>query len=96
MTVCDLLSGPEKWCQGPSARDANGDVTASNSPTACSWCIQGAIWKVYKSWDEQVKAEEKLEAVLKKRKKHPSFVRFNEKPGRKFSTIRRLIEEAGI
>ena len=52
----DLISSPERWTQGASARSASGDVVHVSSPDAVSWCALGAIEKAadYKeTWFEE-------------------------------------------
>ena len=41
-----LLSRTGAWTQGAYARDAAGVGLRASEPTACSWCIQGAMFKV--------------------------------------------------
>jgi hypothetical protein len=41
-----LLSQPCAWTQGSYARDARGSSIRASEPGACSWCVQGALFKV--------------------------------------------------
>jgi len=41
-----LLSQPGAWTQGFYARDSRGASIRASEPSACSWCIQGALFKV--------------------------------------------------
>jgi len=34
------------WCQGSWALNANGMAVESTSPTACKWCLMGAIYSL--------------------------------------------------
>jgi hypothetical protein len=42
----ELLSVPERWTQGGSARDANGWLVVPSHPDAVRWCIAGAKCKI--------------------------------------------------
>ena len=39
----ELLSDEFRWCQGAFAKNFDGDKTKSIDPSACSYCIMGAI-----------------------------------------------------
>ena len=41
-----LLNSPENWTQGFWAKDHEGLAVASESSTACQWCLVGAIHRV--------------------------------------------------
>lgn len=39
----NLISDPDKWCQGAQARASDGFETPALNPDACSWCAWGAL-----------------------------------------------------
>lgn len=41
------LSDPKNWTKGAMARDQNNYSISFNSPIACSWCLVGAIKKLW-------------------------------------------------
>lgn len=41
--VLELFSVEERWTIKAQARDSRGAKVSVNSPTACSWCIEGAF-----------------------------------------------------
>lgn len=43
--AAELIEPEGKWCQGHYAIDVAGDNTSFNSPTACRFCMVGAIWR---------------------------------------------------
>jgi hypothetical protein len=43
----DLISDPERWCHGASARTSNGVSTMPCSPVAAQWCAVGACEKAH-------------------------------------------------
>lgn len=47
MKVHELLARPEAWTKGAVARDASGIEVDFNSPSACQWCLMGAVVKCY-------------------------------------------------
>ncbi len=44
-SAIELISDPEKWTKEVCARDKQGEEICYHSPTACSWCAYGALWK---------------------------------------------------
>ena len=40
-----LISEPENWCQGSSAKDSRGHQVLFDNPGATAWCVNGAIWR---------------------------------------------------
>jgi len=49
MTTLEVLRGArakiaQGWCQGASARDADGQLTGVTQPDACCWCAIGAVY----------------------------------------------------
>lgn len=47
MTVAELLSRPENWLKECLARDSKGVPVEPESESATSWCLLGAIIRVY-------------------------------------------------
>lgn len=47
MKIRELLSGPERWCQGTSALDAAGGIVDTESDYAVRWCLVGALSRCY-------------------------------------------------
>lgn len=48
--VRELFEEPSRWTQGALARDARGEVVLPDAPTACSWCLIGACFKIGGLW----------------------------------------------
>lgn len=44
--VRELLSDPDRWCQGLRARNKDGLPVEPDGRTAVSWCLSGAIQRV--------------------------------------------------
>lgn len=53
MKVKDLLDSPDKWCEDDFARHADGNVVEPDDPTACQWCLAGAVIKCYADENER-------------------------------------------
>lgn len=56
MTVKEVLvqarqkiDAPEKWTQGAFGRNADGDYLGLCDPSACRWCVAGAVCEVAES-----------------------------------------------
>lgn len=47
MKLSELLAKPENWTQEHQACDAQGNSVSELAPTAVSWCLLGAIKKLY-------------------------------------------------
>ena len=69
----DLISSPERWTQGASARSANGCPVRVSCPDAVSWCALGAIEKAAGNRNEWLDEMAKLRAVV-----GSSIIRFND------------------
>lgn len=44
--VGEVLKDPAKRCRGDLAQDANGNTIAPESPEACRFCLEGALYHV--------------------------------------------------
>ena len=66
MKARELLSDESKWATGHAARDSTGMPCDFSSPTACCFCLYGAIRKCYgATYMEQVeKVKQKLNLAL--------------------------------
>ena len=57
------------WCRGAFARNKAGDPVHADDASACSWCILGAIFKVYGTEVHKSKGSwpsiERLDALVK-------------------------------
>ena len=51
-----LIEAPESWCQGVSARDAEGRAMLSSNPKATRFCLIGAICKAGEGSEPRIKA----------------------------------------
>lgn len=49
-----FLTPPERWAQGWLAKDAQGHTTPAKSKNACSFCLAGAMVKL---WDSDIMCE---------------------------------------
>lgn len=47
MKAYELLDSPEKWTQKIWAKDSLGDPCMWNQPSACCWCLHGAVSRCY-------------------------------------------------
>lgn len=88
-----LLSGPEKWTQGVSYRDANGNPVTRE--LASSYCVYGALRTCYgkKGYDA---ACHKVERVLENRGYGGFISAWNDRPGRTFEEVHALLVEADV
>jgi hypothetical protein len=59
----ELISVPERWTQGGSARDRDGICVKSASAYAVCWCAAGAVYKTGCNDDASLRALRFLDAV---------------------------------
>ncbi len=90
MKVRELLSGPEKWTQGWSARQADGTECNSTMDGAVCWCLYGAIKECYPLDDPDVTS--KIANAIGT----CNITYWNDAPGRTFDDIRQLVTELDI
>ena len=89
-TVAELLEVPERWCRGAFARDANGYPCQPLTIEAESFCLHGAMLRVYRDLAAQKSAH--LELI------HAAgcgLQAYNDTPGRRHSEIVRVAQCAG-
>lgn len=88
----EVLTGPEKWTQGASARRADGDECASTSYGAVSFCLIGAI---NRSAGGGHKTEaHKAVRYLKSLVKADRLAIWNDVKSRQFEHVRSLLDRA--
>ena len=80
------------WCQGMSARTANGDACRSDSPYACKWCIAGSIGIAYpEDIQRRMIVSNKLYDVLG----HSQISKWNDDPKRTQAEVVQLLQSIG-
>lgn len=86
-----VLSLPEWWTQGVSARDKSGNVTGSLADGACCFCAVGAIVAQRESLVDMTTrtAQNWLDSYCKYRQ-----VDFNDTPGRTNTEVASLLLDA--
>lgn len=91
----EILTGPERWNQGPAAVDAFGTSVNIDDSAACSWCLFGAVIKAGQCALGD-RAERDLETVLNSllSPSDTGYVHWNERPGRTYADVRALLDRA--
>lgn len=89
MKLKQLFTSKKKWTQRAFARDKIGRVTSSREKGACSWCLEGAIYKCYRT---------KAADILRLTKYHcdGNIVKWNDNPNRKFEDVKKLVNSLDI
>lgn len=90
MTVKELLTSPEKWTRGESARDINGRPVMTDSKEAVSWCLVGALMKCYRG-SKVAYLRTRIGNLLQ-----ISVEGWNDDPNRKFEDVKALVEQLDI
>lgn len=91
MKAWELLSKPGAWTQKVCARDEFGTRVGATSDSACSWCIIGAILRLYPY--EVGDLREKLYGVLPK---GFSIAQWNDTPERTQEEVVAVLKELDI
>jgi hypothetical protein len=88
-----LLKTSKQWTQGTNARTKKGpgNQCDPDSEKAKCWCLFGAVLKCYGDSNERWAAVTRLETALGR-----TLPSWNDKSGRKFSQVRKLLEATGV
>jgi hypothetical protein len=91
MKVYELLATPDKWTKGHLATDDMGDSVGEYSPSACRWCLIGAVFKCYGNFAER---DPIVAAINRKTGPFPS--QWNDAPERTHAEVLALCKELDI
>lgn len=99
MKVKELLSSPDKWTKGATARDTYGLRVFTKDKNAVCWCLVGATIKCYCSCtntaaDPNCKVKEIYEKINEKI--DTTITIWNDSPERTFEDVKKLVEELDI
>lgn len=94
MIVLDLFSYESKWGQGTAARDKYSEPTGLHSEDAESWCLLGAIEKVY-GIGRYSEMKRKLLEFLPSQY-NGNIIHFNDSTSTTFEQVLDLVKKAGI
>lgn len=87
-SVRELLANPARWTQGPFARDASGTAVSPGTDEACSFCLVGAVYRVYGNMD--------LHTLIPHLPAGMTVPEFNDTKGRTHAEVLDLVVKAGI
>jgi hypothetical protein len=97
MKAYELLAEPSRWTKGTLARDSEGFATNVNGPTACSFCLVGAIEHCYTSIQDTLRATTKVKQELRKQYPNVEFVgQWNDHPDRTHEEVVNLLKKLDI
>lgn len=95
-TVLELLSDKNRWTQDVIAKKSNGEQCPFHDAEAASWCLTGAIFKVYPDGLDRVIAFEKIiKSIIKingTMKFNPAY--FNDTTT--YEVVMRVVREANV
>ena len=102
-TVRELLSKPTSWTKNAYARDQHGKPVRPNDPSATSWCLEGAISRVYgKDFTARKYASESVILYYTETETWNPWVKadviatWNDSPKRSYKDIVELLKNTGI
>ena len=92
MKAYELLATPDKWTQGPMARNAAGESVPDLAEDACSWCMFGALVKCYgHSGIAFCEACRRVHEII-----GCKIISFNETPGRTHAEVLDVLKRADV
>lgn len=95
--VKDLLTSSRKWTKGTLARDNQGHPVSTGSKAAVRFCLVGAIFHIYWTYEKANKAISKLERLLEKLLHEKRCIgAWNDDPKTKFKDVKELVEKANV
>lgn len=98
MKVKELLADPKAWTKKASARDAIGRAVDVDSPTACAFCLTGAIRRCYDNTKERSDAYVKIRGVLREKAgwDYGVVVMFNDDQATTHADVMKVLEQADV
>ena len=97
MKAYELISEPSRWTKGTLARDSNGHATNVLGPTACSFCLVGAIERCYASFKCCLEQVKRVRQELKAQFPNFEFVgQWNDHPDRTHTEVVELLKKLDI
>ena len=76
--VRELFLDKNKWTRGVLAKDATGMGVMPKSPTACQWCLDGALELLSDSVQIKGEARERLNRFASRYYGSQAFTQFND------------------
>ena len=95
MKVKELLMKPEAWTQNADARTSSGVGISLEKPEAVSFCILGAVDRVYKTESKRNRVAARIQASLGV-KYYGEVVDWNDDPARTHAEVLALCEKLDI
>jgi hypothetical protein len=93
MKAKDILTDESKWTRGTQARDRRGMPCDPRSKRAVQFCLVGAIFRVYRGWEERHRAFDAIWHVIGPTK---PIEYWNDDPSRTFADVLEALEKADI
>ena len=100
----ELISSPDRWCQGANAIDGAGISASPYSKRAAAWCSFGAIRKVTEVGDKETWAAllDYLNEIVERNSDNPlyadddyqSLIVFNDNAETKHGDVIKIFDEA--
>jgi hypothetical protein len=97
MKAKDLLSDKSRWTQGALARDRAGRECTPESPDAESFCVVGALCRVYANDVELNEAIDSVNLIISSMIGYADEIEeWNDDPARTFDDVRQVLEKANV
>lgn len=90
MKAYELLATPDKWTKRVTARDKLGNRTGSDSNSACSFCLYGALVRCY-PLKKRIALYDKIQGKL-----NTSPISWNDEPTRTHAEVLTVLKELDI
>jgi hypothetical protein len=93
-TVEALLADESRWCRFSDAITCEGIGVPTHDKNATSWCLVGAIRKIYGK--ESSKIIHQMQDLVRNKSSYHSVQRYNDSFGRTHKEVLDLVKEAGV
>lgn len=95
MKAFELLSDETKWTKYSFARNSKNDMVEITDPTACKWCLVGAIQNCYPEFSDRMDIWDKIREAIHIPFAEP-IIEWNDHPSRTFTEVHSLLKSLDL
>ncbi len=97
MKAWKLFKNRKDWCQGSWARDKEGDTVHTSDPTAVTFCVVGAMRKVYKEGTARFdRVEQKLRSYVVYNTRFEGSAVWNDDVNQRWGKVKAVLKKLDI
>lgn len=97
-TIAELFASEDRWTKFASGKDKDGKSVGSSSEKAVSFCLGGAVDKIYGTSNKYLDVNQRLNEIIEKYSlgKRCGIVDFNDHSTTTFADIQRVVSLANV